>query len=34
MTMVVPPDDTSAAYPLALLEAAMRNLGIAGYMDG
>jgi lysine-N-methylase len=26
-------EDTSAPYPLALLEAAMRNLGIAGYAD-
>lgn len=34
MARVAPPDDTSAAHPLALLEAAMRNLGIAGYMDG
>ena len=34
MTKVAPPDDTSSAHPLALLEAAMRNLGIAGYMDG
>jgi lysine-N-methylase len=33
MARVPGPDDTSAPYPLALLEAAMRNLGIAGYAD-
>ena len=27
------PADTSAGYPIALLEAAMRNLGLAGYAD-
>jgi hypothetical protein len=33
MARVPAPRDQSARYPLALLEAAMRNLGIAGYAD-
>lgn len=34
MASVPGPDDTAAPYPLALLEAAMRNLGISSYADG
>jgi lysine-N-methylase len=33
MGAVEPPADVSARWPLALLEAAMRNLGLAGYAD-
>ena len=33
MATVEPPPHTSARYPLALLEAAMRNLGLTGYAD-
>ena len=33
MGAVEPPADVSARWPLALLEAAMRNLGLAGYGD-
>lgn len=33
MAAIAPPSDTSARYPLALLEAAMRNLGLVRYAD-
>jgi len=33
MASVAPPDDTASDAPLALVEAAVRNLSIAGYAD-